>query len=643
MSKRHRTLRSALLFLLVLCLTAAAYYPGLSGPAILDDYPHLAKFVGDTWQWSIIKNNLFVSSLGENARALSMLSFAVNAYAFHKSFFILKLMNLLIHLLNGYLLYQLSRAILRQPRACPQKWDRKTGEWIAFFAASLWVIHPMLVSSVLYGIQRMTLMASLFTLLGLLWYTHFRLKFETATRSRQAFYLCLLHFCALCAVLSKESGVLLYGYLFALELTVYQQPKRPQAVAWLQWLSIGLPIFTILVYFTYRLKNYFLFYLARDFTLPERLMTESHVLFDYLRAMIFPNLGSMRFYTDDVTIIHQLDPVTLIFCLFWLTFAVLPLFIFRKWPILAFCMMWFTVSHILESTFLPLELSFIHRNYLALFSVSLSVSYFGTMIFKRCFSPRFYCAIFSMLFLSMGCITQSYSFIWSDEDLLNAFMLVTTPDSYRANSTFVAMLTADKQYPRALTYVEKLIARYPNDPGAYLERIRIEACYQHAPIPKWQWQALYQSGHTMQDVANFRFFIQRFLGTINSGECKGFDAKPLMPFLSVIEQNKAFSGFPKPYYQTAMIELNQYKALLGELTGDYPNVMLGYRTMFSLEPRVYTPLVRLFHFQMQHHYDKDAQFTLDNLIKAYEIQDHLPLPPWLLELQAQMSTISTKI
>ncbi len=38
----------------------------------------------------------------------------------------------------------------------------------------------------------------------------------------------------------------------------------------------------------------------------------------------------------------------------------------KKWPLFAFAVLWFFAGHALESTFLPLEYFFEHRNYLPL-------------------------------------------------------------------------------------------------------------------------------------------------------------------------------------------------------------------------------------------------------------------------------------
>src|SRR5690606_14645559 len=75
--------------------------------------------------------------------------------------------NLLLHLLNTVLLFWLLiRLLPRMPpgissgRAC----------LIAGTACCLWLLHPLMVSTVLYAVQRMAQLATLFTLAALLCY-----------------------------------------------------------------------------------------------------------------------------------------------------------------------------------------------------------------------------------------------------------------------------------------------------------------------------------------------------------------------------------------------------------------------------------------------------------------------------------------
>lgn len=106
-------------------------------------------------------------------------------------------------------------------------------------------------------------------------------------------------------------------------------------------------------------------YDARSFTLLERLLTEPRVLLFYLSQMLLP-------IPDRFALIHDIDVSTSLWqpwttlpaILFWAGWAGLALFLADKRPFVAFALLFFLLNHVVESSFLPLELIYEHRNYL---------------------------------------------------------------------------------------------------------------------------------------------------------------------------------------------------------------------------------------------------------------------------------------
>src|SRR6185437_10018827 len=103
----------------------------------------------------------------EFKRPLASLSFAANYLVSGLDPYWMKLTNLVIHLLNGLLVFLLARALLKISRAVST--DQRTGVIAALIAAG-WMLLPINLTGVLYVVQRMESMANLFVLLGLLGY-----------------------------------------------------------------------------------------------------------------------------------------------------------------------------------------------------------------------------------------------------------------------------------------------------------------------------------------------------------------------------------------------------------------------------------------------------------------------------------------
>ncbi|MEO9052228.1 MAG: hypothetical protein ABI280_10555, partial [Ginsengibacter sp.] len=112
MRKRHIGLW---VLLAALCVTTTAYWPGLYGGWLFDDYPNIVDNVGvqphDANVPSLVRAALS-SPASDFKRPLASLSFATNYLAVGLEPFWWKLTNLAIHLLNGLLVFWLARMLL---------------------------------------------------------------------------------------------------------------------------------------------------------------------------------------------------------------------------------------------------------------------------------------------------------------------------------------------------------------------------------------------------------------------------------------------------------------------------------------------------------------------------------------------------
>src|SRR5690606_37804679 len=94
-------------------------------------------------------------------RSLSMVSFAVNHLFGGLEPYGYKVVNIVIHLLNCLLVYRLATHI-RDALASSRTSQPVLHAWTPLLAASIWALHPIQLTSVLYVVQRMTSLAALF-------------------------------------------------------------------------------------------------------------------------------------------------------------------------------------------------------------------------------------------------------------------------------------------------------------------------------------------------------------------------------------------------------------------------------------------------------------------------------------------------
>lgn len=366
-------LRPGLVFVGAVLLTALVYWPGLGGGFYFDDFANIVlnpfiqlKELRFSELWAAMHSSLS----GPTGRPLAMASFALDHWLFGLNPKPMKLVNVSFHLLNGALLWGLLRRLLANFPGLAQN-----GRWLAGGMAFLWLIHPLHVSAVLYVVQRMTLLSASGMLLGLFGYCHFRCRLKP----RMGLALVSLWVATGIAVLAKENGVLALGYAALIEFVALRFHGLDRlSLQWARGVFCWLPLLgaTALVgYWFYHPDWFARAYMGRDFNVIERLLTEARVLAFYQYLIALPDLSAMGLYHDDWTISQSLwDPPTTGLALLWHSLVLgLALWLQRAMPLVSFGIFWFYVSHLLESTFWPLELVFEHRNYLAVAGVFIAL------------------------------------------------------------------------------------------------------------------------------------------------------------------------------------------------------------------------------------------------------------------------------
>jgi hypothetical protein len=357
-----------LAFILLAC--AGIYNQGLHSIFILDDadsFSALQLISAEDPIHTIITYTLN-GVTGGIGRPLSYLSFALQWQSWPNDPFNFKLVNLLIHLINGSLIYLLSRQILALTPA-------RGREVLPLIITALWLLHPIQASTVLYAVQRMTELSALFTLFGLLLYLHGRLHLTTSSLQRRYLTMTVgLGLGLLLGILSKENAILLCLYILVLEATVLKPIQRPEF--WNLWAitCLVLPLVALVIYLLPNvLTHAFTPYPTRSFTSLQRLVMESHVLVDYLYNIVLPRPNSFGLLHSNYNV-TLLSVATLIKSALLLSLLTLAWRLRKRLPLISMGVLWFFAGHVLESTALNLEPYFEHRNYLSLWGILMTLA-----------------------------------------------------------------------------------------------------------------------------------------------------------------------------------------------------------------------------------------------------------------------------
>ena len=459
------------LLLAALCalLAALPFLPGLGGGFLLDDEPTITANPAvqiTTLDAGSLQQAAYGFKVGGGSRALPMLTFGLDHWRAGLDPAAFKATNILIHALTTLALAGLFRLLLVMSGCTPQR-----ATLAAPALALAWAIHPLQVSSVLYVVQRMQTMGTLFLVLALWAYLAMRRAQIAGERSRQ--FGVLTGLCWVLALASKEDSALLPAYTLALELTVLQFRAASQALArglrrgYLLAAVAGTALFLAVV-----VPHYWHWdaYPTRDFSSWERLLTQARVLAMYLGQIVLPLPSHMPFHYDGLVPSRGLlQPWTTLPSLL-LVFGLLGAawWLRRRRPLFALGVLLFFAGHFITSNVVGLELAFEHRNHFPLIGAVLALGDLLSAAAARLrLSPRSAIACACLLLAALGGTTLVRANTWG------------SPLGFAQASTRIA-----PQSERAwINLCQVHFDRSGGQPGTPDFAAALDACAQGAAMP----------------------------------------------------------------------------------------------------------------------------------------------------------------
>lgn len=351
-------------FILLFIILLLSYSNSFNCSWHFDDYINIIEnpniqikqFTAD----NVEKIFLSIMGTGKISRPVSYLSFAFNYYFDGLNVFGYHLVNFLIHYLSSVFVFLLIFNTLKLP-LLKERYEKDSYS-IALLSTILWAVNPVQVTAVTYIVQRMASMAGLFFIMSMYFYLKFRTS-PTPLLKYVHIFLCLVS--AVLSIGSKENAAMLPACIYLYDLFLIQGLTTENIKK-----NIKIAIIPILILFTV-VMIYFDFsyviggYEIRPFTMQERLLTQPRVILFYISLLFYP-------LTSRLTLIHDIEIsksliepwTTLASIIAILIMVSVSLIKARKWPLLSYCVLFFFLNHLIEGSFLSLELVFEHRNYI---------------------------------------------------------------------------------------------------------------------------------------------------------------------------------------------------------------------------------------------------------------------------------------
>ena len=410
-------------------LVFLVYTSTLTGPFIFDDKPNILQNPHIRLE-RLSPGGIATAALESPAkhRPVANISFALNYYFHHYNPVGYHFVNILIHIINGILLYLFTKATLQTP-TLKTDFERLAVGWIPLFTAFIWTLHPLQTQSVSYIVQRMNGLATMFYLLCLWFYVKYRLLKNT----ERSFW--LLFGCAASGVLaigSKEIAaslpvfIILYEWYFFQNLNFHWLKKKLPFIA---GALVLLVILSLLFLGTDPLDRISAGYLNRSLTVAQRVLTEFRVVIFYLSLLIWPHPSRLNLDHEFMISNSLIDPITTLFSIVAIAGAIgAAIYFAKKEPLVSFCTLWFFGNLVIESSVIGLEIIFEHRTYLP----SLMLIFTLVSLAFKYMKPRQFCIPALCILLAVGTFwTYQRNSVWGDAITLWQDCVAKSPNKAR--------------------------------------------------------------------------------------------------------------------------------------------------------------------------------------------------------------------
>lgn len=453
--------RSVFLFLSLTALCFIIYANSLDVPFQFDDRPNLlenrAIHMKHLGLDSII--TALLSSEVSKTRAIPMLSFALNWYYGGIETYGYHVVNIVIHILTAFFLFQFLYQLIRLPIF--KESYASCAFSVAIISTFLWCVNPLQTQAVTYIVQRMASMATLFYIVSMHLYLKARID---PSNGRKVFFFSLCGIASLLSLFSKENAVTLPIALALLEILFIKGVSKQNIKNMFKPVLLILLTAVLMGIMVLSLNDRSIFsifggYSGRPFTLMERLLTQPRIICFYISLLLYPSPDRLTIGHDIAFSTGLFTPYTTFLSILFIAGSIgVAIGLSKKRPLIAFCILFFFLNHAVESSFIPLEMIFEHRNYLPsiTFFVPLAILLARGIAYyeDRRFMKGFICIFIICLLMGQGYGTYTRNFAWQTPKSLWLDAIAKAPAESRNHVNYAIECFHGGEHEKALYHLE---------------------------------------------------------------------------------------------------------------------------------------------------------------------------------------------
>ena len=478
---------------------------------------------------------------GPLGRPISLLTFLPNYADWSGNPWGVVQLNLVLHCLNALLVYLIAVRIFCEEKAI----GANQAYWLAAICAAIWVIAPINASGVLMPIQRMTIVSAFFVLAGIWLYLVIRQKHLQIPSFYGLIYLAVgvLIFCAL-AIYSKENGVVILGLIGLLEGVIFRQ-RWENSVHQQKWkILIGVTIMLVPFALAYHVlsgwkginvhfNNY------RGYSFAENIGTQLVISWEYIRQIIIPRSALMGPFHDNHPVFGWSDFEVYAALGGWLALMYAAMLcwknktnpevkVFGKY--LFFAIAWYWVAQQVESTVIPLELYFEHRNYIPAVGVFVFVMVSLFLAFSKLKSKALV-FLLGVFFVGLQVFNlQQLTSVWGRPSVAYELWFKHQPNSTRALQALAgSYLGTGREWEADIVINNFIDERRAADVAIQFFDI---FCAKASPeTAQNRLNSILEMAEKMQAPAGLTTGLAKMGGSIRAGRCTAVDLETYGQFL----------------------------------------------------------------------------------------------------------------
>jgi hypothetical protein len=467
---------------IVILAVWVSYYHSLDVPFYLDDFSSIQENP-IIYQWQGTLQELWNFA---PLRIIGYLSFALDYQIHHFDVTGYHIVNIMIHLLTGIAVWGLLRGLMRTP-ALAEHLPQNAKIWLPLLAALIFVLHPLQVQAVTYIVQRLASLAALFYIASMASFVQARLASTVTPRLLWSIACILL---ALLGFFTKQNTATLLLALLLIEFIFFPKPLayviRVVSATFFTIIAAWLIIVYGFQQHPFSLES--MQALTKETTAISResyLYTQFNVLWTYIRLFFIPiGLHIDYDYPIATSLLYDNANYHLIARIlhsdvFWsmiahlITLAV-GLLTIRRFPLLAFGILFYYLAHLVESSVIPIrDVVFEHRTYLPNLGLITLCAWF-IIIYLGKLHQIVALAVSLILVVTLGTATWLRNEQWRDPIALWQHNVQQSPNKSRAWVILGKHLIQQKKPKEGIEALKRSVTRITNRDGSITTTYSIE-------------------------------------------------------------------------------------------------------------------------------------------------------------------------